>query len=154
MLAEETLGAMYESAGGHFEGYEVQQLPSEWENDLFTLFGIFTYTPPTPATSRGPLQFISSLQSPNSQFKKLTDENFLRRLDMYHTHNKSFVHCTPKTCLQIWRHYTVHTAPSRVSSRPLTAHRTPASTPCGFNFVYWHKKYLILRGHVCNCNRT
>jgi len=36
---------------------------------LFILFGIFTYRPRTPATSRGPLQFISSLQSPYKQFK-------------------------------------------------------------------------------------
>jgi len=36
---------------------------------FFILFGIFTYRPRTAATSRGPLQFISSFQSPYTQFK-------------------------------------------------------------------------------------
>jgi hypothetical protein len=32
---------MYKSGEEYFEGDRAQQLQSKWENDLFTLFGIF-----------------------------------------------------------------------------------------------------------------
>jgi hypothetical protein len=130
------------SGGEYFEGYKVQQLQSTWKNDLFILFGIFADRPRKPAACRIPLQFVSSPQSPYTQCQSGWRKFPPAPRQASITHNKSVVRCTSKLCRRKW-HYAEHTAPSRVFSRPLTAHRTPPSTPCG-STSWIYTEYILV----------